>query len=153
MANSNTGETLRNAATPSNKAPKMNQKFEVGTRIENMFELDGEPQALGGNIKVFEKFKDEDGAEEWGYLIHDDDGDKEHLLEADAVQHLVVVESKKHPTKSQAEPKTVKRVKPVNVLEKDARSIAAEKKTPEPVRSQHRRSAQARGHRAEGKKN
>lgn len=81
-------------------SPKVGQKFPVGTRIENAFQVDGISQTFGGSIAAFEYFEDEHGAKAWGYLIYYDDGDREHMLEADVAKNLVVVKSKKRTAKS-----------------------------------------------------
>ena len=116
-------------------SPKVGQKFPVGTRIENAFQVDGISQTFGGSIAVFEYFEDEHGAKAWGYLIYYDDGDREHMLEADVAKNLVVVRSHKRAAKSQGKQQKFKRMKHASVLGDAARSVEKEEKTSELVPS------------------
>ena len=111
--------------------PRTDQKFVIGTRIEKIFEVDEESQKFGGNVTAFELFVDEDGTKAWGYLIDYDDGDREHMLEADVEKNLVVVKSVKRAAKSQGKPKTSKRMKQVNTS--DAPSTEFHEKAIEPM--------------------
>jgi hypothetical protein len=90
---------------------RITQKFAIGTRIEKLFDVDGVLQVFGGNVYSFEQFEEDDGTYTWGYMIHYDDGDKEHMLETDVEKNLVVVKKQKRATKSHQNPKSSKRVK------------------------------------------
>ncbi|GAX13089.1 hypothetical protein FisN_17Hu017 [Fistulifera solaris] len=83
------------------------QNLAVGTRIEKPFEVEkGKFQLFGGAIESYEQFEDDDGRRFWGYLIQYDDGDKEHLVEADVTRFLVKAERKKRakPTRDDSTP-------------------------------------------------
>lgn len=114
-----TGDTRSEEATSSSssdKPPKMNQKFAVGTQIGKVFDADGESQASDGNVVSFEYFEDE-------VTRH------EHLLEADVANCLAIgVNGKKRAAESQA---NTRRVKRVNVSGGDARSTELMEKTAE----------------------
>lgn len=118
------------------EAPKNNQKFAIGTRIERYFEVDGKLQPFGGNVTAFELYEEEDGTKAWGYFIEYDDGDKEHLLEADVAKNLVIAKSVKRAAKSQGKTMVNKRMKQGNVSGNDSCSTMSIEKTTELVPEQ-----------------
>lgn len=87
--------------TTAHEIGKKNQTFAIGTRIEKVFEVDGVLQKFGGDVVAFEYIEDEDGIRTWGYMIHYDDGDREHMLEADVAKNFVVVKKRERAAKSQ----------------------------------------------------
>jgi hypothetical protein len=103
--------TAVKSSNADSETPIIIQKFAIGTRIEKVFEVDGVLQVFGGNVFSFEQFEEDDGTHTWGYMIHYDDGDKEHMLEADVEKYLVVVKKQKRATKSHQNPKSSKRAK------------------------------------------
>ena len=134
VARSTAGAESATSSSIPNQIPAAmhHQTFAVGTRIEKVFKIDGVSQAFGGNVQAFEYFEDEDGAKAWGYLIHYDDGDREHMLEADVAKNMVGVKSHKRAAKSQGTQQKSKRTKQMNVPGNEVGSIAAlEKKMPE----------------------
>lgn len=136
MENSETGKAPSKEVTSSSIAKetsKMNQKFAVGTQIEKAFEVDGVSQTFGGNVTAFELFEDEDGTQHWGYMIHYDDGDREHMLEADVATIVDAAKRYKRAPKSQAAPTASKRLKHANAPGTIARSIALKEKTSKPI--------------------
>ena len=121
-------------ATIAHATPTMDEKFVVGTRIEKVFDVNGISQKFGGNVGAFEYFEDEEGNQTWGYLIHYDDGDQEHMLEADVAQNRVAVQTMKRAGKNQKKPPAFKRVKQLHAPDTDARSISSvEDNTTDPV--------------------
>ncbi|GAX15692.1 hypothetical protein FisN_3Hh166 [Fistulifera solaris] len=96
------------------------QRFPVGTRIEKQFEVEyGKFEPFGGTVVSFDHFEDDEGNQYWGYMIHYDDGDREHMLEADVTKLVVETKGKKRgrPRKKEttiAEPCTVREAKRKN---------------------------------------
>ena len=113
---------------------EMGQTFPIGTRIEKFFDVDGVSQTFGGNVAAFEYFKDEYGTRTWGYLIKYDDGDEEHMLEADVAKNRALAENPKRTAKSHTYPSTSKRMKQVHASNKDACTSALNKKKLESTR-------------------
>ncbi|GAX10323.1 hypothetical protein FisN_3Lh529 [Fistulifera solaris] len=134
IANATAVEASSEAMQSSNvdsDAPRIIQKFAIGTRIEKVFDVDGVLQVFGGNVYSFEQFEEEDGTHTWGYMIHYDDGDKEHMLETDVEKNLVVIKKQKRATKSHQNPKSSKRAKRTSPSSNDANSApSAETTTP-----------------------
>ena len=140
-AGTTAGGTLSKAVKPPkvrvNEPPKIDQTFAFGTRIEKIFDVDGVSDIFGGIVTAFELFQEKDGRKSWGYLIHYDDGDEEHMLEADVTKYLVVVKSVKRAAKSQTKPKSYKRMKQVDVSVTNTNtSVAVEKTTTDYIASQ-----------------
>ncbi|GAX13596.1 hypothetical protein FisN_3Lh166 [Fistulifera solaris] len=100
------------------------QKFPVGTRIEKQFEVEGKFESFGGAVVSFDHFEDDEGSRFWGYMIHYDDGDKEHMLEADVAKHADETKRKKRgrPKKDDTKEATIAKPLAVDEAERKRRS-------------------------------
>ncbi len=82
--------------THESETSQVIQKFPIGTRIEKQFEAEeGKFASFGGAVVSFDHFEDDDGCRCWGYMIHYDDGDREHMLEADVAKLAIETKRKK----------------------------------------------------------
>ncbi|GAX20622.1 hypothetical protein FisN_3Hh527 [Fistulifera solaris] len=112
------------------ETPAVGQKFTIGTRVEKLFKASGGLQAFGGTVIAFEEYEEKDGTAAWAYLILYDDGDQEHMLEADVAKHLAGSKRKKRSVKSPPRPRSPKRQKQPKATSSDVAQIV-----PSPVRS------------------
>lgn len=119
------------ASPLAKKSEAPGNRFAIGTRLEKLFKADdGVTRSFGGTVVSFEQFEENDGTRPWGYLIHYDDDDREHMLESDVAKHVINVNSKKRTRKCQEKPKQSKRQKiseGAEVSVQDALSIVSDK--------------------------
>ena len=65
------------------------QRFPNGTRIMKRFDVEGERVGFGGTVVRFEPAENpDDGTVNWCYKIHYDDGDIEHMDEAELATYV-----------------------------------------------------------------
>ncbi|GAX10322.1 hypothetical protein FisN_3Lh527 [Fistulifera solaris] len=112
------------------ETPVVGQKFVIGTRIEKLFKANRGLQVFGGTVIAFEEYEEKDGTAAWAYLILYDDGDQEHMLEADVAKHLAGSKRKKRLVRNPSKPRSPKRPK----QSKGGGSDEA-RRLPSPVRS------------------
>lgn len=90
------------------------QRFAIGTRVEKWFELedDNKAQLFCGSVAAFEEFDQNDNTRVWGYLIHYEDGDQEHMMEDDVAEYVT---KNKQKRARQSQTNSFKRCKESNV--------------------------------------
>lgn len=133
MRDSSKAETLKKrlpetVTSLENGAPV--QQFAIGTRIKKPFELEkGSIQLFRGTVTAFEEFDESDGIRVWGYLIHYEDGDQEHMLEEE-LANFVIRNKKKRTRAEKSQTNSPKRYKEPTMSPETVRSLEDDEMIP-----------------------